>query len=45
MGAGSASAVFPASTRQTLHANMGGHTGVPAFAADAADQFFRRHLM
>lgn len=32
------------SREKTLHADMGGHTGVPAFAADAADQFFRRHL-
>ncbi|MEV4742509.1 alpha/beta hydrolase [Streptomyces sp. NPDC049555] len=32
------------SKEKTLHANMGGHTGVPAFAADAAAQFFTRHL-
>jgi dienelactone hydrolase len=29
---------------KTLHANMGGHTGVPQFAGDAAAQFFTRHL-
>ncbi|MFI6148640.1 alpha/beta hydrolase [Streptomyces sp. NPDC051109] len=29
---------------KTLHANLGGHTGVPQFAGDAADQFFTRHL-
>ena len=29
---------------KTLHANMGGHTGVPQFAADAAARFFTRHL-
>ncbi|MFM9373392.1 alpha/beta hydrolase [Streptomyces sp. Da 82-17] len=32
------------SAEKTLHANMGGHTGVPPFAADAAAQFFTRHL-
>ncbi|MFG2311520.1 alpha/beta hydrolase [Streptomyces sp. NPDC048566] len=32
------------SEEKTLHANMGGHTGVPAFAGDAARQFFTRHL-
>ncbi|MFF0203421.1 dienelactone hydrolase family protein [Streptomyces sp. NPDC005017] len=32
------------SEEKTLHANMGGHTGVPQFAADAATQFFSRHL-
>ncbi|CAM5656792.1 alpha/beta hydrolase [Streptomyces tanashiensis] len=32
------------SEEKTLHANMGGHTGVPPFAGDAADQFFTRHL-
>lgn len=32
------------STEKTLHANMGGHTGVPQFAGDAAAQFFTRHL-
>jgi dienelactone hydrolase len=29
---------------KTLHANMGGHTGVPQFAGDAATRFFTRHL-
>ncbi|MEV5816028.1 dienelactone hydrolase family protein [Streptomyces mutabilis] len=32
------------SKEKTLHANMGGHTGVPQFASDAAAQFFSRHL-
>ncbi|MFJ3662716.1 alpha/beta hydrolase [Streptomyces sp. NPDC090119] len=32
------------SEEKTLHANMGGHTGVPRFAGDAAAQFFTRHL-
>ncbi|WP_283135946.1 dienelactone hydrolase family protein [Rhizohabitans arisaemae] len=32
------------STEKTLHANMGGHTGVPQFAGDAAARFFTRHL-
>lgn len=32
------------SKEKTLHANMGGHTGVPRFAADAAARFFARHL-
>ncbi|MFF0383384.1 dienelactone hydrolase family protein [Streptomyces sp. NPDC004286] len=32
------------SKEKTLHANMGGHTGVPQFAGDAAAQFFNRHL-
>ncbi|MER7053718.1 MULTISPECIES: alpha/beta hydrolase [unclassified Streptomyces] len=32
------------SKEKTLHANMGGHTGVPRFAGDAATQFFTRHL-
>jgi hypothetical protein len=32
------------SQEKTLHANMGGHTGVPAFEADASTQFFARHL-
>ncbi|MEU1351592.1 alpha/beta hydrolase [Streptomyces sp. NPDC005795] len=32
------------SQEKTLHANMGGHTGVPQFAGDAADRFFARHL-
>ena len=29
---------------KTLHANMGGHTGVPQFEADPAARFFTRHL-
>jgi dienelactone hydrolase len=29
---------------KTLHANLGGHTGVPPFAGDAAAQFLTRHL-
>jgi hypothetical protein len=32
------------STEKTLEANMGGHTGVPQFAGDAAARFFTRHL-
>jgi dienelactone hydrolase len=32
------------SKEKTLHANMGGHTGVPQFAGDAAARFFARHL-
>ena len=32
------------STEKTLHANMGGHTGVPAFEADDGNRFFVRHL-
>lgn len=32
------------SKEKTLHANMGGHTGVPQFAGDAAAQFLTRHL-
>ncbi|MFF3655324.1 dienelactone hydrolase family protein [Streptomyces olivochromogenes] len=32
------------SKEKTLHANMGGHTGVPQFAGQAAAQFFNRHL-
>ncbi|MER5895087.1 alpha/beta hydrolase [Streptomyces sp. NPDC001876] len=32
------------SREKTLHANMGGHTGVPQFAADDAARFFVRHL-
>lgn len=32
------------STQKTLHANLGGHTGVPAFAAEDAARFFARHL-
>ncbi|MBF6098583.1 alpha/beta hydrolase [Nocardia cyriacigeorgica] len=33
-----------ASTDKTLHANMGGHTGVPRYAHDEANRFFARHL-
>ncbi|MCP9213196.1 alpha/beta hydrolase [Streptomyces cucumeris] len=32
------------SKEKTLHANMGGHRGVPQFAGDAAAHFFARHL-
>ncbi|WP_432085495.1 dienelactone hydrolase family protein [Streptomyces sp. bgisy095] len=32
------------SEEKTLHANMGGHTGVPRFAGEAAARFFTRHL-
>ncbi|MFD8569374.1 alpha/beta hydrolase [Streptomyces sp. NPDC059639] len=32
------------SEEKTLHANMGGHTGVPQYAGDAAADFFDRHL-
>jgi dienelactone hydrolase len=32
------------SKEKTLHANMGGHTGVPHFEGDAANRFFARHL-
>ncbi|WP_031064780.1 hypothetical protein [Streptomyces sp. NRRL WC-3742] len=32
------------SKEKSLHANMGGHTGVPQSAGDAAAQFFARHL-
>ncbi|GAA4913337.1 hypothetical protein EV188_110159 [Actinomycetospora succinea] len=32
------------STEKTLHANTGGHTGVPEFEGDDADRFFARHL-
>jgi len=32
------------SKEKTLNANMGGHTGVPQFAGDAAAAFFARHL-
>jgi hypothetical protein len=28
----------------TLHANIGGHIGVPSFELDAAARFFARHL-
>ena len=32
------------SKEKTLHANMGGHTGVPHFEGDYGDQFFARHM-
>jgi len=32
------------SQEKTLHANMGGHTGVPRFEGDDANRFFARHL-
>ncbi|MBY8856597.1 alpha/beta hydrolase [Nocardia sp. CA2R105] len=32
------------SAEKTLHANMGGHTGVPQFEGDSGDRFFARHL-
>jgi hypothetical protein len=32
------------SQEKTLHANMGGHTGVPQYAGDDAARFFVRHL-
>lgn len=32
------------SQEKTLHANMGGHTGVPKFAGEDATRFFIRHL-
>jgi len=32
------------STEKTLHANLGGHTGVPQFEADEGNRFFNRHL-
>lgn len=32
------------SKAKTLHANMGGHTGVPEFAGEDAARFFARHL-
>ncbi|WP_020100337.1 alpha/beta hydrolase [Mycobacterium sp. 360MFTsu5.1] len=32
------------SREKTLHANMGGHTGVPKFAGEDAARFFTRHL-
>jgi dienelactone hydrolase len=33
------------SKQKTLHANLGGHTGVPQFEGDDANRFFTRHLM
>ena len=32
------------SEEKTLHANMGGHTGVPQFEVDDGGRFFARHL-
>lgn len=32
------------SEEKTLHANMGGHTGVPRFEGEAGSRFFARHL-
>ncbi|MFG3616522.1 alpha/beta hydrolase [Nocardia sp. NPDC047654] len=32
------------SKEKTLHANMGGHTGVPRFAGEEGNRFFVRHL-
>jgi len=32
------------SKEKTLHANLGGHTGVPRFELDVAARFFARHL-
>ncbi|MFD6177663.1 MULTISPECIES: alpha/beta hydrolase [unclassified Isoptericola] len=32
------------SAEKTLQANLGGHTGVPAFAGEDAGRFFERHL-
>ena len=32
------------SAEKTLHANLGGHTGVPAFEAEDGNRFFARHL-
>ncbi|MEV7175434.1 alpha/beta hydrolase [Kitasatospora sp. NPDC093679] len=32
------------SEEKSLHANMGGHTGVPQFAGDVAARFLTRHL-
>ena len=32
------------SAEKTLHANTGGHTGVPDFEGDAGNRFFARHL-
>ncbi|GAA0941535.1 alpha/beta hydrolase [Pseudonocardia zijingensis] len=34
-----------ASEEKALHANMGGHTGVPPWAGEAANHFFVRHLL
>jgi hypothetical protein len=32
------------SSEKTLHANLGGHAGIPSFEADASARFFVRHL-
>lgn len=32
------------SEEKTLHANLGGHTGIPALEAEAANRFLARHL-
>jgi hypothetical protein len=32
------------STQKTLHANMGGHTGIPEFEGEAGARFLARHL-
>jgi hypothetical protein len=32
------------SREKSLHANMGGHAGVPRFASEGPDEFFVRHL-
>ncbi|MFI7386291.1 dienelactone hydrolase family protein [Streptomyces sp. NPDC049813] len=32
------------SEEKSLHAHLGGHTGVPEYAGEAAAQFFKRHL-
>ncbi len=32
------------SKEKTLHANLGGHTGIPPFEADASARFVVRHL-
>ncbi|WIX83722.1 alpha/beta hydrolase [Amycolatopsis carbonis] len=32
------------SKEKTLHANLGGHTGVPPFEGEAGNRFFARHL-
>ncbi|WP_029431290.1 alpha/beta hydrolase [Blastococcus sp. URHD0036] len=32
------------SAEKTLHANTGGHTGIPHFEGDAGNRFFARHL-
>lgn len=32
------------SPQKSLHANMGGHTGVPAHAGESSAEFFARHL-